>query len=480
MELSRRQILQHTGLLFAPMSVSRTISSSGESLCGEDSSLPRPEPPEETPSDVHNEEYGALGLSPDQKCWVFPIKPSGSSVDNPEQMIVEYEVRTEDGVSPPDILVLSGQGLDYYDTQVNDPLIKVKEWCTHEILGRDISLPCSAGDIEFNPNDGGVVWEEGHDTVDLYSAQCLNTAPYRSPVGKSKTIPAGHYYVVFDRTDKVFDRAGEDEVTADVSIRARHPPDPKEIEETATDEVNAVYSGLPEDRSRLIRVSRSMAADICTDIEAPDTDDLVKTAPRASQLASTANALLAILERSLGYQPVFAEQISGMTTTWTRWGMSAIPVAHSVNRLHDDACALERANPEQVADHVEDFLLSIGILVGDLVLLKYGAGTRLAYSLTRAAHRYLLGFLGRVLGLRTYLVLLREVFNLTRSGITEALSQIKEMTERIVEETSFLSKDDDSISEINSMNSRDDLYSLDQFDLGLPDLYPLNDCKPLL
>lgn len=479
MEFSRRQILQNTGLLLASTSVSCTISNNGEALCGGNSDLSTPEPPKDaTYNTVTNEAYGDLVLSPDQRCWVFPIRPSIGSVENPEQLIVEYEVRTEDGVNPPDTLVLSGQGLKYYDTHVNDPFFKVKEWCSHKIFGRDISLPCSPGDIEFNPDDGGVIWEKGHRTVELYSAQCLNAAPYRSPVRRSETIPAGHYYVVFDWTDDVFDDAGE-EVTADVSIRARHPPDPEEIEDTATDEVTAVYSELPEDRSRLITVSRTMATDICMDIEAPNTGTLVEASPRASQLASTANAVLAILERNLGLRPVFAERISEVTSTWTRWGMSTIPVVHSLNRLHEDACALERATSKQAADRVEDFLLSVGILVGDLVLLKYNATSRLAYSLTRAAHRYLLGFLGRVLGLRTYVVLLREVFNLTRSGLTEALSEIKELTERIVEETTFLSENDDRVTEIHSMSSREDLYSLDEFDLGLPDLNPLNDCKPL-
>lgn len=83
-----------------------------------------------------------------------------------------------------------------------------------------------------------------------------------------------------------------------------------------------------------------------------------------------------------------------------------------------------------------------------------------------------------MLGLRTDVVLLREVFNLTRSSLTEALRLSKELTGDVVEDTTFLSEDDEGVSEVHSMTSPDNRYSLDEFDLGLPDLNPLNDCKP--
>lgn len=88
------------------------------------------------------------------------------------------------------------------------------------------------------------------------------------------------------------------------------------------------------------------------------------------------------------------------------------------------------------------------------------------------AREYHLGFIARTLGLKAYVVLLRELYTLTRSGITESLQAIKQVTRKIVEEYKFLSNED--VSRIDSL-SKSGLES-STFDFQFPALSP--ECYP--
>jgi hypothetical protein len=130
------------------------------------------------------------------------------------------------------------------------------------------------------------------------------------------------------------------------------------------------------------------------------------------------------------------------------------------------------ATPEDVVDEVENMLMSLGILVADLLAAQFSVAGRAASFVTGMAHKYLLGFVARTLGLKAYVVLLQELYTLTRTGITEVLQAIKQITREIAEEYKFLS--DKEVSRIDSL-SEDDLES-SSFDFGFLTLSP--ECYP--
>jgi len=138
----------------------------------------------------------------------------------------------------------------------------------------------------------------------------------------------------------------------------------------------------------------------------------------------------------------------------------------------EDACSVTEATPEDVVDEVEKMLMSLGILVADLLAAQFGVAGRAASFVTGMTHKYLLGFVARTLGLKAYVVLLRELYTLTRSGITEVLRAIKQITREIAEEYEFLS--DEEVSRIDSL--REDNLGSSSFDFGFLSLSP--ECHP--
>lgn len=465
--MNRRQFL-YSGLAAG----STLITPTSGSPTPRSRDLPTPDSPAEntSPDTVLAEAYGELGLSAGQNHWIWPDDPVFEVLHGDhDRLIVDYEVRTPPETRPPDVLVVDADGREQYEAEVNPPPKVEVVQKSVPILG-SIPWPIIYWENLFgSPNENEVIWKEDDPTYSMTVVECLSErAPYSGPLRNSATITPGNYYVIFDWTESVLSSPSTEEVTAEISVRIRRPPDEGVSEQTET-AVHDLYSAVERDASGIIHVSKRIAERVCTDVTLPSLNELQEAAPRSTQLVSTLNSILTILGDEIGYQPSVGDRVANATTTWTNWWMATLPIAHSVLRLHEDACAVTTASPANVADRVEDFLLSLGILTADMVMLKTGLVNRSATHLVRAAHRHLLGFLRKTLGLRTYVVLLREFYNLVGSGATNVLKGIKNMTQTIVEETELLDGEDQE--KVNQIDA-DSLYSLDSVDLDLtPNLF---------
>jgi hypothetical protein len=436
---------------------------------------PTPTTPEQPAHDaIIAEAYGELVLNTNRPYWVWPV----CSISNP--VTIEYEVRTSTRTATPSILVVDDEGLRKYETKVrghpliDGPLIST----TTEDLGRlgtwDIPTGVNTKNIHpwnlFKQGDSRQPWDEDSSIVDLYTLQCLNSAETRS-IRRYHTIEPGRYYVIFDWTDGVLHSPKDDQVAAQVSLRASHSVE-DQVAETAPATMAQLYGQLAGGSSPLVTTAVSLAEAICRRVPEEFRDvsltEINAVAPRTGQLISSVNLVLTLIADHLGFSPSIMDRVTARTSTWTRWGLSVLPVASSIDQLLDDACVVAAANPTEVMDDVENMLISLGILVADLVAAYFGVAGRAGAFVTRFAHKYLLGFIARTLGLRTYLVLLRELYTLTRSGIAEVLRKIKTVTRTIAREYEFLS--DDDVGTVEDLD-RGSLQSLD-VDIDLFSLSP--------
>lgn len=478
MGYSRRRFLTKTGAMVGGAYLVSSGTSLGQSS-GSNSDLPSPQAPDgESLEAVISEAYGELMLSSERRHWAWEI--NGGS----DEMMIEYEVRPKEGFDSPDVLVMTGSGYDEYETKIggysiiDGPLYSDE---THRLgpLG-ELTLPTHYhGENVHLENiqkwaQSQQVWSEESSMVEMHALDCL-TQSSTGTVQESHTVEPGDYYVVFDWTDDVLAEVSADRVAVDVSVRAVNP-DFEQVEEETPKQIEALYSKFPRNRSPLVEAGRSLASAICggvpEEFHSDPAQGLRDTIPETARVLSALNTVFAIVEDQLGYDASFAYQLTKSTTTWTRWGLSVLPVVSSLSQLVEDACSVTAATPEDVVDEVENMLMSLGILVADLLAAQFSVAGRAASFVTGMAHKYLLGFVARTLGLKAYVVLLQELYTLTRTGITEVLQAIKQITREIAEEYKFLS--DKEVSRIDSL-SEDDLES-SSFDFGFLTLSP--ECYP--
>jgi hypothetical protein len=205
-------------------------------------------------------------------------------------------------------------------------------------------------------------------------------------------------------------------------------------------------------------LAESVCAAVPEEVHDLSDSQINEVAPEAGQLVAGVNGVLTVLAEEFGYSPAVLHSFTDWASTVTRWGMTVLPVASSLNQFLDDACTVAETSPDEATDVVEDMLLSLGILIADVVMAKFGVAARAARFTTRIAHKYLLGYLARSLGLKSYLVLLREVFTLTLGTLKAALREIKELTRAIGRKYDFLS--DKEVRTVERMDE-DSLLSLD-------------------
>jgi hypothetical protein len=478
MGYSRRRFLSNSGAVISSVFLVNSEPSLGQSP-GSGSSLPIPQEPEgESLDAVISEAYGELVLSPERRYWSWEI--DGGS----DEMIVEYEVKPKQGFDSPDVLVMTEGGFGEYETKVGGYPIADGPFFsdeTHRLgpLG-ELTLPTHYHGENLQLENiqkwaqSQQVWSEESPMVEMHALECL-TQSSTGTVQESHTVEPGDYYVVFDWTNDVLAEASADRMVVDVSVRAVNP-DLEQVEDETPKQIEALYSEFPRDRSPLVDAGRNLASAICggvpEEFHSDPAEEVRETIPATARVISATNAVFAIVEDQLGYDASFTYQLTNRTTTWTRWGLSVLPVVSSLSQLVEDACSVTEATPENVVDEVENMLMSLGILVADLLAAQFGVAGRAASFVTGMARKYLLGFVARTLGLKAYIVLLRELYTLTRSGITEALQAIKQMTREIADEYEFLGNED--VNRVDSL-SEGDLES-STFDFGFLSLSP--ECHP--
>lgn len=435
----------------------------------EQSNQATPSSPESEPVDpVMAEIYGELELRQDDPFWVWDI-PYFS-----DDAIIEYEVRSKDGGHLPDVLVVDDDGLEKYRTQVASiPL--------YDTQSRDIvwfgSVPWPVVYFGNIPRKLDQVhpWDVEGGMVDIETLDCLTNA---QPRHDANVIAGGDYHLIFDWADEVLSSPGSGDVTVEVSARVRGNK-PEEAAETAPAQASTLYTTVGSAESPIVETIVPVAEAICSrvpdEMKTLSVADVQTEAPRAVGIVAVTRIVFEILDDKLGYTPTFVRQLLDGASTWVRWGRSVLPVVNSIDHVIDNACRIVGAQPGAMTDAVEDFLLSLGILVADLILAKFGLVSRVASFGVKRAHTYLLGIIGEVLGLKPYLVLLRELYNLLEMGTQQTLGKIKSFT-RDIEEHGFLT--DDEVATVQEFEQEEDLQSLDSGrDLRVGPLNPSPECQ---
>ena len=474
MDRSRRQFLNISGAVIGGSYLLGTGVVQGSDS---NSDLPTPELPKgETLDTVYSEAYGELVLSSERRYWAFEI--DGGLED---AMLIEYEVKPNEGFDTPDVLVFGEDDFGEYKTKVgrfpivDGPLLTDNTYS----LGPfgQISLPTQIHrenlHLENLPKwrDSHLDWGEGSTQVDMFALECLTRESSRE-LTQSHVVEPGDYFVVFDWTDDVLEPTSDDRVSVDVSVRAVNPALEK-VENEVPAKMEELYSGFPEEESPLVEAGRDLASAIC--VEVPEEfhgNTLEGSVPDAAQVLSSLKIVLGVVEDQIGYDASLAYQLTTRTTSWTRWSMSLLPVVSSLSQLVDDACAVTEADPDDAVGKIENMLLSLGILIADLLATAFGVTGRVASFLVGMARKYLLGFVARTLGVKAYVVLLKELLTLTRSGISEVLAVVKRITREIGEEYEFL--DEQEVEEVEALDE-DELES-SSFDFDFLSLSP--ECSP--
>lgn len=474
MDRSRRQFLTKSGAVIGGSYLLGTGRVQG---ADSESDLPTPQPPDgETLDIVYSEAYGELVLSSERRYWPFEIDGGWD-----EPMLIEYEVNPNEGFDTPDVLVFDEDDFGEYKTKVgrfpivDGPLLTDNTYSLGP-LGQ-ISLPTKTHRENIHLDnipkwgDSQVDWGEDSPQVDMYALECL-TRESSSELMESNVVEPGDYFAVFDWTDDVLESTSKDRVSVDVSVRAINPALEK-VENQVPTKMEELYTELPDEESPLVEAGRDLASAIC--VEVPEEfhgSNLDESVPEAAQVLSGLKIVLGLVEDQLGYDASLAYQLTTRTTSWTRWSMSLLPVVSSLSQLVDDACAVTETDPEEAVNEIENMLLSLGILIADLLATAFGVTGRVASFLVGMARKYLLGFVARTLGLKAYVVLLKELLTLTRSGVTEVLAVIKRITREIGEEYELL--DENEVERVEAMDEED--LASSSFDFDFFNLSP--ECSP--
>ncbi|WP_143416481.1 hypothetical protein [Halobacterium hubeiense] len=474
MDRSRRQFLTKSSAVIGGSYLLGTGRVQG---ADSESDLPTPQPPDgETLDIVYSEAYGELVLSSDRRYWAFEIDGGWD-----EPMLIEYEVNPNEGFATPDVLIFDEDDFGEYKTKVgrfpivDGPLLTDNTYSLGPV--GQISLPTKTHRENIHLDnipkwgDSQVDWGEGSPQVDMYALECL-TRESSSELMESHVVEPGDYFAVFDWTDDVLESTSKDRVSVDVSVRAVNPALEK-VENEVPRKMEELYTGLPDEESPLVEAGRDLASSIC--VEVPEEfhgSNLDESVPEAAQVLSGLKIVLGLVEDQLGYDASLAYQLTTRTTSWTRWSMSLLPVVSSLSQLVDDACAVTEADPEEAVNEIENMLLSLGILIADLLATAFGVTGRVASFLVGMARKYLLGFVARTLGLKAYVVLLKELLTLTRSGISEVLAVIKRVTREIGEEYELL--DENEVERVEALDEEE--LESSSFDFDFFSLSP--ECSP--
>lgn len=449
MDATRRQVLRTTGATVgaATIPIGHVRGETAPS-CYDDRAFdhPTPNPPDQNSHEaVISEAYGELVLSSDRPYWVWPICYSS------EPITVEYEVRPTTDAASPSVVVVDDEGLREYKTVAMDHPVVDGPVITSTTTDLDrfgtYTLP-TINQKNIHPWNllkpgSHQKWTQENGVIEAFTLSCLNSSE-SGAIQKHHTIEGGQYYIVFDWTDQVLTTPDADQTSIEVSLRATKAPQ-NPGNEIGAAPIAMLYSQLPDSTDALVDLAVGLAETVCemvpSELERVDLTAINKTAPRAAQLVSVVSTLLTVIENQLGYFPSFGQSLTATASKWTRWGLSVLPVASSINHVIDDACIVAENHPSTITTNIENLLMSLGILIADLLLAKFGVAGRAARFVTGFAHRYLLGFVARTLGMKAYLVLLRDLYTLTQGGIGAALGAIKGITREITQRHDLISED---------------------------------------
>lgn len=412
-----------------------------------------PQPPAQpSPSPVLKEVYGELTLTPDDSHWPWEI------LSVQECVTLEYEVRAPNRtefVDSLDILVLEQEHYPDYKDKVH-----------HEPAVINGTAPFIHGELGDPQKDQSIQIRE---TIDALSTIDADIDPGK-PVYQSATLQPGHYWIIFDWTDTKTEPTDET-VSVEVAVRTKRPTD-EDVEAEAISTISEFYDSFPDGLEDVIQTTGSIADDLCgaydQTLSKLDLQPL-NSATRATEYAiPITRGVLDALAEHLDFRKARFQEILNETTAWTQWSATTIPLIATTQEVIQDACTVadlpEDTSIAVYADRVEDFLLSLSLLVVELVLTRFGVSGQSARVAIEFVDDYVLGLIKQAVSFRVYLMLLRELYLIIEDSISAVLARIKEKTKTLAKRYGFF--DEEDVQRVSQLNETDllDLGDEDRFD----------------
>lgn len=394
-----------------------------------------------------------------------------------ETAVIEYEIRSEESGAEPDVLILDYFGFSEYEVQVG----------SYPLLGTARVDLRRFGTHSFKVPNLENVWKrlqqrQRWDVESVVNIKALDCLTEKQATQAAHRIGTGTYNIVFDWSSKVLAEPEDDGTTVDVLIRARYRDEETAVNE-ATDEIASFYTLLPGSESlaqTMVQIADGICSRVPAEMDGLAADDIDDDVSGAERTASVLQSVLEVIENKTGYSAPLSEGLLEETATWTRWTGQVLPVVSTVEEPLDDSCAVSQSDPDTVTGDVKNMLMSMGILVAEIVMIKYGLVSCAASFAVRKLDTYLLGVVREVLGLKTYLMLLRELYMTLEYGIDKILGTIEDITRDVVDTQKFLSDGDvDDVSVVKDMDDKDDLEELNfDSDWHLGPFDPSPKCHP--
>lgn len=422
MPVDRRGFMGRVGAGLAFMPLSSAASKSG--ALWQKHSLERPE--HDLFGPVVGETTDQVSVTEDGRPHVWEL-PSGTDY-------VDFELELEGDESEVDVIIVSDLDIPMRGsakTSYRNAITPAKTR-TISLAGRTIEFrqPIDAARTEV---------AQFRFNQPYYPQYKLGFCPLSKGVGYSQStysLDDGINYLILDNSDVIGKSSIEGSVTADISIRARREPvDP--VEEEAQQNVELMYAQAGDAGEPYSDFGLELANTICDSspdgFKALELEDIRHTGNETGQLKSLIQAVFTYLRDAAGFEPTFLEDVLSASTRWLKWVMSVAPMLSSAQRTVEAACEATSPSTDDVEEKLKEMYLNLGILVADIVFAAYGLMGRLASAGIRLADTYILGFLKKRMGLKTYLLLLRELHQFLEFTLHEIVGEIKDITNEIVE-----------------------------------------------
>lgn len=377
---------------------------------------------------------------------------------------VDFELELGDDDSEVDVVLVSDLRFTFLGSSRNEykDAVTTPKRRTFSIRGKTFELPVLLDSVQTKIARTRL---NGPDYVQYTPGFC----PLRQGVTRSQatySLDSGTYYLVLDTSDAVGESSIDGSVEADISVRARREPsDP--VEEEAQQNVQQMYVKAGDAGEPYSEFGFELANTICNSspdgFKALSLEEIRHNGNKTGQLKSLIQAVFTYLRDAAGFEPTFLDDVLSASSRWLKWGMSVAPMLSSAQRTVEAACEATSPTAENVEEKLKEMYLNLGILVADIVFAAYGLTGRLAIAGIRLVDTYILGFLKRRMGLKTYLFLLRELHLFLEFSLNEAVAKIKDITNDIIDTERRDFFDDEERSAVSSMGGS----TLETLDVGV-------------
>lgn len=399
----------------------------------------RPDSPTIKESNLILEFYGELDLNEDQRYWAQEIIPPSSA----DCVLLEYSVDAglmidTNDFADLDVFLLGDHYPEYTEFAKWEPIC-IFGHC----LNTQKAKSFSAGNIEhkyaWSRVDGGTLT-------------------------KRVLVPSSRSHVVFDGTAAPGVQSTSEVVSEELEVSLRVSTYSfEDAEEIAVQTVQDLIDQLPADFQELVSNLRTTSEKLCNrdSIHNLSSHTVAEAGNEVGIIGQVSTALADVFEIiESRYSITLPSRPLSALGHISKWGGKRLPIIGSAIRLAKSACSLgtvnDNAEVSKLKSKAKRFFLSLVILIADVLMVWSGIITRVGTALVSAADYFLLGYLRRIVGLRFYVVILKNLLFLFEEGITSVISNILEISKEISESTTFISsKDLRTLQNLNQDNISD-------------------------